>query len=351
MKLCFFMYPWSTVEPETDSTLRLVFEAALRGHTVVLASSSHLTVRDNTICAFCQVIRKPSVARARATTFYNKVEFKKALLPLAGFDIIFMRENPQGPKTSLNFLDSIKSEVLVVNDPEGIRMGSNKLYSLSFTHPNRDYIPVTHVSRSREYLESVLAESKSSKMIMKPLVGYGGKGVILVEKKAIQNFRSLLDFYIDDNKPEQYVILQEYIEGAQEGDVRILMLNGESIGAMKRRPNEKEHRANVHMGATVEKHTLTPEEEDLCRFIGPKLIRDGLYFVGVDVIQGKLIEINVCSPGGITRINRLNKVQLQKEVIDFLENIVNTKELLANRKHLFKKAIEDVDSYDSPDSK
>ncbi|MDG2392931.1 MAG: glutathione synthetase, partial [Thalassotalea sp.] len=136
--------------------------------------------------------------------------------------------------------------------------------------------------------------------------------------------------------------LQEYVEGADAGDVRVLMLNGEPIGAMKRVPCDGEVRSNVHAGGTVVKHTLTKNEKALCKHIGPKLVRDGLYFVGIDLISEKLIEVNVQSPGGIMRINRLNNVKLQKKVIDFIESVINAKEALTLRKTEFRKAIKDA---------
>ena len=118
------------------------------------------------------------------------------------------------------------------------------------------------------------------------------------------------------------MILQEYIEGADQGDVRILILNGQPIGAMRRVPGKDDHRSNVTAGGSVQKHTLTKKEKELCKMIGPKLVNDGLYFVGIDVIGGKLVEVNVMSPGGITYINRVYKTRLQEKVIDFLESHV-----------------------------
>ncbi|MDX1796663.1 MAG: ATP-grasp domain-containing protein, partial [Hydrogenovibrio sp.] len=230
----------------------------------------------------------------------------------------------------------------IMNDIEGLRIANNKLYTSSFDDPNNRFIPKTYVSKTPDYLESVLRNSETDKMIMKPLDGYGGQGVIMVEKQAIDSFRSLLDFYINSSKDGNYVILQEYVEGADQGDVRILMLNGEPIGAMKRVPATGEVRANVHAGGTVKKHSLSKDEKDLCKLIGPKLVRDGLYFVGLDVINGKLIEVNVLSPGGIMRINKLNRTKLQTKIIDFVENVVQAKRNLQARKSEFLEAIKDA---------
>lgn len=342
MKICFLMYPWESVDPETDSTLRLVHEAATRGLTVAITTPDSLTVRDNVSFAFCNVLKKVKKPSANIPSFYKNAKFRRCKLPLAGFDSIMMRSDPPLNTIALNFFDSVRNDVFIMNDLDGLRIANNKLYPASFRGEARNYIPITHVSKSHEYLETVLHESSTEKMIMKPLDGYGGRGVIVVEKSALQNFRSLLDFYISDGN---YIILQEYVEGAENGDVRILMLNGEPIGAMRRVPAANDIRSNIHAGGKEVKHSLTKEEKALCKALGPQLVRDGLYFVGLDVINGKLIEVNVLSPGGITRINKLNRTKLQKKVLDSVENVVSAKDLVVERKNSFRKVIEDAESF------
>ncbi|OOY34430.1 glutathione synthetase [Solemya velum gill symbiont] len=343
MKICFLMYPWDRIEPETDSTLRLIHEAASRGITVAITTPNNLTVRESVAYAFCNVLKKTEKISSNVPAFYKSAEFKRCKLPLAGFDAIVMRANPPLDTTALNFLDSVRNDVFIMNDIDGLRIANNKLYPASFSGEAARFIPVTHVSKSQEYLEQVLDESATEKMIMKPLNGFGGQGVIVVEKNAQQNFRSLLEFYIGSDDGN-YVILQEYVEGAHNGDVRILMLNGEPIGAMRRVPSEKDIRSNIHAGGKEVKHSLSKEEKQLCKALGPQLVRDGLYLVGLDVINGKLIEVNVLSPGGITRINKLNRTKLQKRIIDFLENVVSARELVIERKNSFRKVIEDAEA-------
>ncbi|HAT86390.1 MAG TPA: glutathione synthase [Rhizobiales bacterium] len=340
MKICFLMYPWEKITPETDTTLRLIYEAWLRGHIVTLATETSLTLRDTEAYAFCFVIQC-SGSPKNAEQFYKQAQLKKKMLPLAGFDAIFMRANPPLDATVLNFLDSVKQDVFICNDVNGLRLASNKIYSASLYDPVHNFVPITHVSKNREYLERILAESEGDKMILKPLGGYGGKGVIIVEKSSLASFRSLLDFYLGANN-EQYVILQEFVPGAELGDVRILMLNGEPIGAMRRVPAEGDLRSNIHQGGKAVKHSLTKEEKALCKHIGPKLVRDGLFFVGLDVIGGKLIEVNVLSPGGIVRINKLNRTKLQAKVIDFVESVIATKEVLMARRSQYQRLIEDA---------
>ena len=341
MKICFLMYPWEKVSHESDSTLRLIHEAVSRGHTVAITTPNNLTMRDSIASAFCRVLKKDVVSNNIAA-FYKNAQFRKVQLPLAGFDVIFMRANPPLDTMALNFLDSVRSDTFIMNDIDGLRLANNKLYTASLHDPHNEFIPVTHVSKNIDYLLRVLKENPNERMIMKPLNGYGGSGVIMVEKSAHSSVKSLLEFYVADDK--NYVILQDYVEGAEKGDVRILMLNGEPIGAMRRVPSENDMRSNIHAGGQEVKHTLTKQEKRLCKHIGPKLVRDGLYFVGLDVINGKLIEVNVLSPGGITRINRLNRVKLQKQIIDFAESVVSAKELVISRKSEFRKVIEDADA-------
>ena len=166
--------------------------------------------------------------------------------------------------------------------------------------------------------------------------------MIVVEKSALQNITSLLDFYIDSRDGSNYVILQEYIEGADQGDVRVIMLNGEPIGAMRRVPAEGDHRSNISAGGTTRKHSLTKQEKAMCKIIGKQLVADGLYFVGLDIINGKLIEVNVCSPGGIVNINKLNKIRLQAKIVDFVENVVKYKSVAAKRKSEFRETVENA---------
>jgi len=347
MKICFIMYPWDRVEPETDTTLRLIHECAVRGHTVALSTVNNLTIRDSVASAFCDVIKKSAKISDNIPSFYKNVSFRHSQLPLAGFDAIIMRANPPLDTLALNFLDSIQGDTFIMNDLDGIRIANNKLYMASFQDTASQYIPATHVSKNRTYLERIFDESKGDKMILKPLDGFGGRGVIVLEKSARQSFSSLLDFYIggdEHGKGSNYVILQDYVHGAENGDVRILMLNGEPIGAMRRIPAAGDVRSNIHAGGTVVKHKLTKQERNLCKYVGPKLVRDGLYFTGIDVIGEKLIEVNVLSPGGIMRINKLNRVKLQQQVIDFVESVVNAKELVVSRKNQFRQVIEDADA-------
>jgi glutathione synthase len=150
--------------------------------------------------------------------------------------------------------------------------------------------------------------------------------VIKVSVRDRENLNSLINYYVRAfrNYPDREpIMVQEYLDGVQEaGDVRILLLNGEILGAMRRKPKDGDFRTNIHAGAKAHKHVPTPTEKRICETIKDRLVEDGLYFVGIDIIADRLVEINCLSPGGIPRINRLQNARLEAKVIDFIEQKV-----------------------------
>lgn len=344
MNICFLMYPWESIKsPENDTSLALIHECAKRGHGVAICTPSNLTIRNSVTNAFCTILNRLDKVPASIKSYYKKTTTREEMLPLAGFDVIFMRAEPPLDPLMLNFLDSVKDDVFILNSVRGMREANNKLYTAVFEDPHNEIIPVTHVSKNKNYLIRMIEESKSDKMILKPLNGFGGSGVILIEKSAMGNINSLLDFYISKGDGgSDYVILQDYIEGADQGDVRILLLNGLPIGAMRRIPGEKDHRSNVSAGGSVAKHKLTQQEKILCQKIGPKLVKDGLYFVGIDVIGGKLVEVNVMSPGGITYMNKVYKTRIQEKVVDFIESKVLERNAAFSRKSDLRRIVDEA---------
>ena len=337
------MYPWNEIDPENDTSLAFIHECARRNHGVAICTPANLTIRNSVTNAFCTVINRMEKIPNSQKSFYKQATTREEMLPLAGFDVIFMRANPPLDPIMLNFLDSVKDDVFIMNSLQGLREANNKLYTAAFGDSHSNIIPVTHVSKNKNYLLKQIKESKSEKMILKPLNGFGGSGVILIEKSAMSSVKSLLDFYVTNaDGTSNYVILQEYIEGAEEGDVRILLLNGEVIGAMKRVPGNDDHRSNVSAGGSVAKHTLTKQEKALCKQIGPKLVKDGLFFVGIDVIGGKLVEVNVMSPGGVTYMNKVYKTKIQSKVVDFVESKVLDKLKAFDRRSRLRNEVENA---------
>lgn len=340
MHIGFMIADWQQIEPSKSSTLLMIQECLKRKHTVSIMYTTNLTVRNNVVHGFIETILPMERIPESVSTFYKKIQFNKKFVALHAFDCLMIRKDPPINPIVFNYLDAIKDEVVIINDVDGIRKANNKLYTTTFHDPNNTYLPVTHVSGSKKFINKTIDESEAEKMILKPLDGSGGRGVIVLEKNARENINSLLDFYIDD-KGDNYVILQEFIEGADEGDVRVLMLNGKYIGAYNRKPAEGELRANIQQGGTAHKYTLTDSQKRICKKIGGKLVRDGLFFVGLDMIGDKILEVNVLNPGGITNINKLEKLKLQRNVVDFIEEKVDEKiEKRIELEHLLKRLSE-----------
>lgn len=337
MHVGFIIENWENLEPLKSSTLLMIKECLQRNHKVSVLYTTNLTVRNNVVHGYTYTIKKQHKFPENITSFYKKVEFDKKMTALHAFDCIMIRKDPPINPIVFNFLDAIKDEVIIINDLDGIRKANNKLYTTTFHDPNNSYLPITHVSGNKNFINRIIDESDEERMILKPLDGSGGRGVIVLERNARTNINSLLDFYIDESG-DNYVIIQEYISGAEEGDVRVLVLNGEPIGAYNRKPAAGEIRANIQAGGSAHKYTLTDSQKRVCKKVGAKLIADGLFFVGLDMIGDKILEVNVLNPGGITNINRLNKVKLHKKLVDFLEVKVEEKiEKRIELEHLLKR--------------
>jgi glutathione synthase len=233
-------------------------------------------------------------------------------------DALFLRKDPPLIYQTMEFLAPINDRVFIINNTTGQTLGNSKLYILNFP----SIIPETHVSRDPARLKKIIDDFGGA-MVVKPLQRYGGEGVIKVSDRDRENLVSLINYYIRASKsyPEREpIMVQEYLDVVQkEGDVRILLLNGEILGAMRRKPLKGDFRTNIHAGGRAYRHEVTQKEKEICRVIKERLITDGLFFVGIDVIGDKLVEVNCVSPGGIPRINRLSNVKLESKVIDFVE--------------------------------
>ncbi len=342
MNICFLTDNWENIDYENDSTTHIIHESVKRGHKTAVFSNNDLAIRQSIALAHMKVFIHPEKIHASPIIFAKKAKLREELLPLNGFDVIFLRANPPINEITLNFLDTVKDNTFIVNDVDGLRRANNKIYPASFHHFASHLIPETHVSKNKEYLYQLIDQSENKKMILKPLNGYGGKGVIIIEQSAKRNIRSLLDFYINDGKNKHHIILQEYIEGAEKGDTRVIMLNGEAIGWVKRVPGKDDIRSNNSAGGSSVKHSLTQAEKEICKQIGPKLVSDGIYLAGLDIINNKIVEINVVSPGGMHIINKFNRVKLQQNILDFVENVVSEKQNSIKKKLEHRKLVQDA---------
>jgi glutathione synthase len=240
---------------------------------------------------------------------------------IVDLDALFLRKNPPLIYQTMEMLAPINDRVFMINTTSGQILANSKLYTLNFP----DIIPETHVSRDPVRLRKIINDFGGD-MVIKPLQRFGGEGVIKVSTKDRENLSSLINYYVrgyEDYPEREPVMVQEYLDVVkQDGDVRIVLLNGEILGAIKRKPLSGEFRTNIYAGGRIYRHEITKQEREICRVIKNRLILDGLYFVGIDVIGNRLVEINCVNPGGIPRINQLNNDKLEVKVIDFVEQSV-----------------------------
>ena len=328
MEIGFLMDDLRRIDPVWETTAYLMYECNQRGHTVYFLEPHDVYIRENKV-----------VARMRNITVQQNLritEYWQALVQcldheelifetVTDLDALFLRKDPPLIYETMEFLGPVNDRIFMINSTLGQINGNSKVYILNFP----DIIPETHVSRDPRRLKKIIDDFGGA-MVIKPLHGHGGHGVIKVSNQDQENLISLINYYVRAAKPyseRRPIMVQEYLKNVKEdGDVRILLLNGEIIGAMARKAMPGEFRTNVHAGADTFRHVLTPEQREICRKIKPRLIKDGLYFVGIDIIGDKLVEINCVSPGGIPRINRFNNDKLESKVMDFVEKKVRESE-------------------------
>jgi glutathione synthase len=241
-------------------------------------------------------------------------------LELAALDAVFIRKDRPFDAQYLYLtqqLDRVKDRVLVVNDPRGIRDANEKLFAFNF----QEYTPRSLASASpREILEFV--REVGGNAVLKPLDGAGGSGVVTLSLTD-RNARSLVDIWTHEGK--RMAIVQEYQPAVRVGDKRVLVLDGRPLGAILRVPREDDVRANIHAGGSVQPTELTPNEAAIVAAVGPRLVEHGLFFVGLDLIGEKLIEVNVTSPTGIQELGRFMGRPVEQDVIRWVESKVRAR--------------------------
>ena len=301
------MDPMESINIDADSTFVLALEAQLRGHALYHYLPRHLTLADGRLYAKA---RRLEVRREHGRHHtLGPVE----TLDLAGVDVILMRQDPPFDMayiTATHLLEHVRDQVLVVNDPVSVRNAPEKLVAMRFP----GLMPPTIITSDRD--EIVAFRAHHGDIIVKPLFGNGGAGVFRLRPDD-ENLNALLEmFTLFFREP---VMVQRYVPAVRQGDKRIVLVDGEAIGAVNRVPAAGEARANLHVGGQAVKTTLTEREREICTAIGPTLKEQGLLFVGIDVIGDYLTEINVTSPTGLQEINRLDGVQLETKVWDAIE--------------------------------
>ncbi|TDJ01664.1 MAG: glutathione synthase [Candidatus Dadabacteria bacterium] len=311
LKMAFVMDPIGTINTEKDTTFVLMLEAQARGHEVWYLELKDMFVKEAQ--AFGNATQ---ISLERSEDFYKLGDTQT--LPLESFDAVWMRKDPPVNNDFLyatyilSLIDENKTKVL--NNPTGIRESNEKLYSLFFP----EIIPQSIVTKNIGQLEEFLSEA-GGQIVVKPLDGHGGEGIFYV-REGDRNANVILESITKFGT--EYVIGQKFIEKVSEGDKRIIILNGEPLGAVLRVPKPGgEFRSNFHSGGSPAKSELTQRDLEICEAIGPRLRKDGLYLVGLDVIGGYVTEINTTSPTGVQEINNLDGVKLETQIIEFAEEL------------------------------
>lgn len=306
-RFLFIMDPLERILPDRDTTFVLMLEAESRGIEVYTCTAEQLFARDSR--PYAQARR--TIASREGQPF---ARYEERVEPLDFYDAVFMRKDPPVDQTYL-FATHLLSladprRTFVMNDPRGLREANEKLYALHFPSVTPPTLVTCDIARIKQFLRE-----QGGQAIVKPLDCCGGSGVFLASLED-RNLNALLELTTAEGR--RYVMAQRYLPEVREGDKRILVLAGEPLGAILRVPQPDDHRGNIHVGGSVHAAELTRRDHEIVATLKPRLLADGLYFVGLDVIGGYLTEVNVTSPTGIQEYNRLNATKLESRVIDFV---------------------------------
>jgi glutathione synthase len=318
MKLAFIIDPIATLDPTHDSSVAMMEAACELGHEVWITQAEKLSVVQGQAWADLQLVKITPVQLVDGLWVAKEKWYQvgeTAFLPLESMDAVFMRTDPPMDVPYLYttyILDYINPEkTLVINHPAGLRAANEKMFTLQFA----EWMTDTIVSRDKAVIRQFLDEHGTA--VLKPLGGKAGEGILFLEKSD-RNFNSLIE--ISTHNGRFPVMIQKFLPAAKDGDKRIILLAGKPLGAVNRIPTGSEFRGNMAVGGKADRVDITDREQEMCTAIGPKLLAQGLYFVGIDVIGGYLTEVNVTSPTGIREIDRFNDVRLGKQVIEWLEH-------------------------------
>ena len=301
------MDPIEAVDIDADSTFVLALEARTRGHTLFHYQPHDLVFRDGQLFARC----RPLEVRRRSGDHFTLGA--PEMRNLAELDVVLMRQDPPFDMayiTATHLLEHVHPATLVVNDPAHVRNAPEKLFVTHFD----GVMPPTLITTDRA--EIVAFRDRHKDIIVKPLFGNGGAGVFHVAP-GDENLTALLEMFTEMYR--EPIIVQRYLPEIRAGDKRIILVDGKPVGAVNRLPTAGEARANFHAGGAAAKTDLTDRERAICTAIGPALEERGLIFVGIDVIGDYLTEINVTSPTGIQEINRLDGVEIEREIWNAIE--------------------------------
>jgi glutathione synthase len=308
MRFVYVMDPIERVLPDKDTTFAFVRSAQGRGHQSLHCEPRDLFVKGGDVFARGRQLTVSDVAPH--TTFGEVVEVR-----LADVEAVFIRKDPPFDNMYLMatlLLEQVRGRTVLVNDPRGLREGNEKLYTLNFAQ----WMPKTIVTAHEDLVLAFVKEVGGTGVI-KPLDLAGGSGVMMI-RIGDKNARSIIQLLTDEGR--RLVMVQEYLPAVEKGDKRILLLSGRVLGAINRVPRSDDLRSNIHVGGTVEACEVTETENAIAAHLAPRLASDGLVFVGLDVIGGKLTEVNVTSPTGIQQLSKHQGRQVADDVIAWVEH-------------------------------
>ena len=307
LKVALQMDPITDVDIDADSTFVIGLEAQKRGHELFYYHPDDLIFEDGRVMAVAQRLE------LRAELDNHCTLGTPELVDLATLDVVWLRQDPpfdMAYLTTTYLLDMLPATTLVVNNPTEVRANPEKLYIARFP----DLVPPTLVTRNVAHIKAF--REKHQDIIVKPLYGNGGAGVFHV-KPDDENIGSLLEMFLQGSR--EPVVVQAYLKDVRQGDKRIILVDGEPVGAINRVPQEGEARSNMHAGGTPEPSKLTERDLEICAAIGDDLKARGLIFAGIDVIGNYLTEINVTSPTGLQEIRRFDGIALEEKIWDAIE--------------------------------
>lgn len=307
MRFLFIMDPAQNMLPDKDTSFAFMRGAEARGHECLHCLPHQISLRGRDVYA--------AASRIRVSDTPPHVELSaRAEVALAELEAVLIRKDPPFDRAYLQLtrqLELVAERTLVVNSPQGLRDANEKLFAFHFY----EHMPTSAVSADIELIRDFV-RSVGGHAVLKPLDGAGGSGVVRLSSKD-ENERALIDLLTQEGR--EPVLVQQFLPRVRQGDKRVLLLDGKLLGVILRVPRDDDFRANIHVGGAVAATELDAAEQKLVDAVAPELARRGLWFVGLDLIGGHLIEVNVTSPTGVQELGRLTGSRPESTVIEWLE--------------------------------
>jgi len=307
LRIAIQMDPLNKLHHESDSSLILAKEAQNRGHKIFIYEPKDLTLIDNQLFANVSSLKIEKK---------NKYTFKKGkccIINLSSINVLLIRQDPPfniNYITATYLLEHLSPKTLIINNPKSIRNAPEKLHVTHF----KNLTPPTLISQDEIEIKKFIKKHKN--LIVKPLYEKGGKGIFkitLSEKNLDKKIKNTL------KKEKLPIVIQKYIPQVRQGDKRIILLDGNPVGIMKRIPTKNEIRANLSRGGRAEKTAFSTKDKFICKKLKPWLKKEGIFFAVIDIIGNYLTEINVTSPTGIVEINNLENIKIEKKFWNLVE--------------------------------